>query len=103
MVEVEWSDHQQGSTFRASVEVVALDRSRLLRDVANALSDHHVNIVACSTHTGLDRVAKMRFEFELADPNHLDAVLRTIKNIAGVYDSYRVLPGNTTGSTDSDE
>jgi GTP pyrophosphokinase len=45
----------------------------------------------------------MRFEFELADPNHLDAVLRTIKNIAGVYDSYRVLPGNTTGSTDSDE
>ena len=103
VVEVEWSDQQRGSTFRASVEVVALDRSRLLRDVANALSDHHVNIVACSTHTGLDRVAKMRFEFELADPNHLDAVLRTIKNIAGVYDSYRVLPGNTTGSTDSDE
>ncbi|NDG65913.1 MAG: bifunctional (p)ppGpp synthetase/guanosine-3',5'-bis(diphosphate) 3'-pyrophosphohydrolase [Actinobacteria bacterium] len=103
VVEVEWSDHQRGSTFRASVEVVALDRSHLLRDVANALSDHHVNIVACSTHTGLDRVAKMRFEFELADPNHLDAVLRTIKNIAGVYDSYRVLPGNTTGSTDSDE
>jgi GTP pyrophosphokinase len=103
VVEVEWSENQRGSTFRASVEVVALDRSRLLRDVANALSDHHVNIVACSTQTGLDRVAKMRFEFELADPNHLDAVLRTIKNIDGVYDSYRVLPGNTTGSTDSDE
>jgi GTP pyrophosphokinase len=103
VVEVEWSDNQRGSTFRASVEVVALDRSRLLRDVANALSDHHVNIVACSTQTGLDRVAKMRFEFELADPNHLEAVLRTIKNIDGVYDSYRVLPGNTTGSTDSDE
>ena len=103
VVEVEWSDNQRGSTFRASVEVVALDRSRLLRDVANALSDHHVNIVACTTQTGLDRVAKMRFEFELADPNHLDAVLRTIKNIDGVYDSYRVLPGNTTGSTDSDE
>jgi GTP pyrophosphokinase len=103
VVEVEWSDNQRGSTFRVSVEVVALDRSRLLRDVANALSDHHVNIVACTTQTGLDRVAKMRFEFELADPNHLEAVLRTIKNIDGVYDSYRVLPGNTTGSTDSDE
>lgn len=103
VVEVEWSENQRGSTFRASVEVVALDRSRLLRDVANALSDHHVNIVACSTQTGLDRVAKMRFEFELADPNHLDAVLRTIKSIDGVYDAYRVLPGNTAGSTDSDE
>ena len=103
VVEVEWSEKQPGSTFRASVEVVALDRSKLLRDVANALSDHHVNIVACSTNTGLDRVAKMRFEFELADPNHLEAVLRTIKNIDAVYDAYRVLPGNGTVSTDSDE
>ena len=40
-----------------------------------------MNIVSCDTHTGNDRVAKMRFEFELADPGHLDAVLRTIKQI----------------------
>ena len=73
--------------------MVALDRTRLLRDVANALSDQHVNIVACSTHTGTDRVAKMRFEFELSDPGHLDSVLRTIKKIDGVYDAYRQVPG----------
>jgi GTP pyrophosphokinase len=84
-----------GSVFRAGVEVVALDRSRLLRDVANALSDHHVNIVACDTATGNDRVAKMRFEFELADPNHLAAVLRTIKQIDAVYDAYRLVPGGS--------
>jgi GTP pyrophosphokinase len=96
VIDVDWSRAHAGSTFRASVEVVALDRSRLLRDVANALSDHHVNIVACSTQTGSDRVAKMRFEFELGDPNHLDAVLRTMKNIDAVYDAYRVLPGKAT-------
>ena len=79
--------------YRAAVEVVALDRSRLLRDVANALSDHHVNIVACETATGNDRVAKMRFEFELADPGHLAAVIRTIKSINSVYDAYRLVPG----------
>ena len=79
--------------FRAGVEVVALDRSRLLRDVANALADHHVNIVSCDTTTGNDRVAKMRFEFELGDPNHLAAVLRTIKSIDSVYDAYRLVPG----------
>ena len=77
----------------AAVEVVALDRARLLRDVANSLSDQHVNIVACSTHTGSDRVAKMRFEFELSDPGHLDAVVRTIKQIDSVYDAYRLVPG----------
>jgi GTP pyrophosphokinase len=79
--------------FTAGVEVVALDRSKLLRDVANALSEQHVNIVDCSTHTGSDRVAKMRFEFELADPNHLEAVLRMIKSIDSVYDAYRIVPG----------
>jgi len=89
LVDVEWDGSATGTVFRASVEVVALDRSRLLRDVANELSEQHVNIVACSTHTGGDRVAKMRFEFELADPGHLEAVLRTIKKIDGVYDAYR--------------
>jgi GTP pyrophosphokinase len=62
-----------------------------LRDVANALSEQHVNIVACSTHTSSDRIAKMRFEFELADPGHLESVIRMIKRIDGVYDAYRVL------------
>jgi GTP pyrophosphokinase len=93
MVEVEWSGEHVGSIFRAAVEVAALDRSRLLRDVANAIAEHHVNIVACSTHTGNDRIAKMRFEFELADPSHLDSVLRTIHRIDGVYEAYRLVPG----------
>jgi GTP pyrophosphokinase len=96
LIEVEWDGDPGKSTFRAAVEVVAIDRSKLLRDVANALSDHHVNIVACSTHTGNDRVAKMRFEFEFADPSHLEAVLRTIKGIDAVYDAYRLVPGKTS-------
>ncbi len=92
LVDVEWDESATVTSFRASVDVVALDRSKLLRDVANGLSEQHVNIVACSTHTGGDRIAKMRFEFELADPNHLEAVLRTIKKIDGVYDAYRSVP-----------
>ena len=95
MIDVEWSRTNPGTLFTAGVEVVALDRSRLLRDVANALSEQHVNIVACSTNTGSDRVAKMRFEFELADPNHLEAVLRVIKSIDAVYDAYRIVPGGS--------
>ena len=97
LVDVEWDGSSTGTVFRAGVEVVALDRSRLLRDVANALSEQHVNIVACSTHTGGDRVAKMHFEFELADPGHLESVLRTIKRIDGVYDAFRSVPGRPDG------
>jgi GTP pyrophosphokinase len=74
--------------------VEALDRSRLLRDVANTLADHHVNILACSSQTSTDRVAKLRFDFELADPGHLDSILAAIKRVDAVYDATRVLPGH---------
>ena len=93
IIDVEWAGLSADDTFVAAVEVVALDRTRLLRDVANALSDQRVNIVSCTTQTGSDRVARMRFEFEFSDPNHLQAMLRIIKNIDGVYDAYRLLPG----------
>ena len=42
---------------------------------------------------GHDRVTTMRFEFELADPAHLDSLLASLKRIDSVYDAYRVLPG----------
>ena len=103
VVDVEWSSDGANTMFIAAVEVKALDRSRLLRDVANALSDEHVNIVACTTHTGSDRVARMRFEFEFADPSHLQSVLRVIKRIDGVYDASRVLPGVESVSLDSED
>ena len=103
VVDVEWSSDGSSTMFVAAVEVKALDRSRLLRDVANALSDEHVNIVACTTHTGSDRVARMRFEFEFADPSHLQSVLRVIKRIDGVYDANRVLPVVASVSIDAEE
>ncbi len=91
-IEVEW-DSARAGVFVASIEVQALDRARLLGDVSTALADHHVNIVASSTHTGSDRVARLRFDFELADPSHLDALLRSVKRVEAVFDAYRVLPG----------
>ena len=97
MIEVEWDGEEgPGRTFVAGVEVVALDRSRLLRDVTNALADHSVNILSCQTVTGTDRVAKMRFEFEFANPGYLDSVIRTIKSVDSVYDAYRLIPGAAT-------
>jgi guanosine-3',5'-bis(diphosphate) 3'-pyrophosphohydrolase len=90
-IEVEWDQERPGS-FVATVEIEALDRARLLRDVTTVLAEHHLNIVSSFTHTGSDRVARLRFDFELGDPSHLDSLLTTLKRIDSVYDAYRVLP-----------
>ena len=78
--------------------VRSLDRPGLLGDVSGVLAAHKVNIIACTMKTDRDRMALMKFDCELGDPSHLDAVLGNIRRIDGVYGSYRVLPG--AGSSD---
>ena len=92
LIEVEW-DRDGSTVFVASIEVLAFDRSRLLSDVTRVVSEHHLNIVASSSQTTADRVSRMRFDVELADPGHLDSLLSSLKQLDGVFDVYRVLPG----------
>jgi len=93
LIDVEWDAESSGS-FVASIEVKALDRARLLRDVSTALADAHVNIISCNTLTTDDRISKMRFDFEMGDPSHLASLLSSIRQIDSIYDAYRVLPGS---------
>ena len=91
LIEVTWRAGKSTS-FVVSVQVEALDRTRLLSDVATVLSDHHVNIISATSTLGRDRVATLRFTFELADITHLSGVLAAVKKIESVYDAYRVVP-----------
>jgi GTP pyrophosphokinase len=95
MIEVEWDQSSTGN-FVAAVELKALDRTRLGVDVWKVISDNHLNILRSDTITGADRVSRMRFEFELADPAHLDSLLSALKRIDSIYDAYRVLPNRGT-------
>ena len=97
LIEVEWDSDLSGGIFVASIEVRSLDRPGLLGDVSGVLAAHKVNIIACTMKTDRDRMALMKFDCELGDPSHLDAVLGSIRSIDGVYQSYRVLPGASTG------
>jgi len=92
LIEVEW-DHRSSGVFVATIEVVAIDRSRLLTDVTKVVSEHHLNIVSANTQTDPDRISRMRFDVELADPGHLESVLNLIRHLDAVYDVYRILPG----------
>jgi len=95
VIDVEWDNDAPGN-YIVSVEIEALDRSRLLRDVADVLSEHHVNIIACTSQTQADRIARFRFDFELADPGHLHSILLALKRVGSVYEATRVLPGART-------
>ena len=92
LIEVEWDRGGEG-VFLATLEVRAFDRSRLLADVSRVVSEHHLNIVSARTATAPDRVSRMAFDVELADPTHLESLIASLKHLDGVFDAYRQLPG----------
>jgi GTP pyrophosphokinase len=91
LIPVRWDTTAQ-ATFRVTVQVEALDRKHLLRDITTVLGDLHVNILVAQVTTQRDRVAYLRFTFELGDIAHLDHILDQVRRIEAVFDAYRVVP-----------
>jgi GTP pyrophosphokinase len=91
LMEVSWRTGKPTS-FVVAIQVEALDRVRLLSDVATVLSDHHVNILSATSAVGRDRTTILRFTFELADITHLAGILGAVKKVENVYDAFRVVP-----------
>jgi GTP pyrophosphokinase len=91
LIDVSWRAGKPTS-FVVAIQVEALDRTRLLSDVATALSDHHVNILSATSAVGRDRTTILRFTFELADITHLAEILGAVKKVENVYDAFRVVP-----------
>jgi GTP pyrophosphokinase len=89
---VAWDGSVRG-TYRATLKIHAFDRSRLLFDVSRVVAEFHVNIVASSSTTSADRIVKMTFDVEFADPSHLTTLIVALKNVDGVFEAFRELPG----------
>jgi GTP pyrophosphokinase len=88
-VEVSWPTDITGA-FVVWIQVEALDRARLLRDVTSVVSDTGGNITASSTNTNEDRVAILRYEVELSDPSQLPRLLTDIRGVDGVFTAFRL-------------
>ena len=91
IIEVSWAPDQSDSFF-VWIQVEALDRPRLLRDVTSMLSDMGANINASSSGTDRDRIAILRYEVELSDPDALSRTIDALRGVQGVYDAYRLVP-----------
>lgn len=89
-VPVSWAASAGKAEYLVEIEIEAIDRKHLLRDVTAVLGDMHINIVAASVQTEHAKTAKLRFAFELSAASHLEEALRSVRRVSGVYDAYRV-------------
>ena len=90
LLEVEWDPAASG-VFLVEIQVEALDRPKLLRDVTTTISDMGMNILSATSSVG-SGIALLKFTFELADPSQLKKMLDSIRSVDAVYDAYRITP-----------
>jgi len=95
IIEVEW-DVGSKATYQVEIFVEALDRLRLLQEVTLAIAESGTNILSSSTVTHKDGLVDMRFLFEIGEMNRLDALLRDVRGVDGVFEARRMLPGEAT-------
>ncbi len=88
-VEVTWPGDYSGA-FVVWIQVEALDRARLLKDVTTVVTDTGGNITASSTSVGEDRVAVLKYEIELSDGSQLPGLLGDLRGVDGVFTAFRL-------------
>jgi len=94
MIEVFW-DSQQPAVYQVEIEVSAVDRTKLLRDISTIISDSGVNILSANVTTTKEHVAIFRFIFEVGSLTHLRNILDNVKKVDAVFDARRVLPARS--------
>jgi GTP diphosphokinase / guanosine-3',5'-bis(diphosphate) 3'-diphosphatase len=88
-VDVAWPAEQVGA-FIVWIQIEALDRTKLLKDVTTMVTETGGNITASSTVVGDDRVAIIRYEVELSDPSQLPRLLNDLRGVDGVFTAFRL-------------
>jgi GTP pyrophosphokinase len=74
--------------FSADVDVVALDRQGLLRDISEAISRERINVTAVNT-LSRGAYAYMRFTLQVDSAEAIQRVLRQVRDVPGVDQARR--------------
>ncbi len=79
----DWGKTGDEAPFSADLEVVAVDRQGLLRDITDAIARERINVTAVNTLSrGVH--AFMRFTVQVASAEAIARVLRQVKDVPGV-------------------
>jgi len=90
IINVEWNrEFAQGYT--VVIEVIAMDRQGLLRDVLTVLANIDINVLAVTTSTDkTDLSARLRLTIEITGIELLSRALNKIAQISNIIEAFRV-------------
>lgn len=89
LVKAHWDIDRPGG-FIVQVVIEALDRSGLLMDITRVMLEQRVDLLSTTFSSDGDQVAVGRITFEVSDETHLEAVMKSLRKLSGVYEVTRV-------------
>jgi GTP pyrophosphokinase len=89
LMPADWGKTGDEAPFSADLEVVALDRQGLLRDITEAIARERINVTAVNTLSRGSH-AYMRFTLQVASAEAIHRVLRQMKDVPGVDTARRL-------------
>ena len=91
LVEVEWEASPDG-TYHVEIEVEALDRVGLLKDILGAVTETKTNVVSVNARVRKDKVGIVNIVVDIRNVTQLTAVMQRIGVVPEVYSVERVVP-----------
>ena len=89
LMPADWGKTGEEAPFSAEIDVVAIDRQGLLRDISEAISRERINVIAVNTLSrGVH--AFMRFTLQVSSADGIQRVLRQVKDVPGVDTARRL-------------
>jgi GTP pyrophosphokinase len=83
VMDTAWGRRDAASVYTVDMQVTAVDRRGLLRDIGDALAREKINVTAVRTQTR-DELAFMRFTFDVGDAAQLKRALALVRGLKGV-------------------
>ncbi len=89
IIEVSWGD-ETSKTYPVDVEIIAVERSGLLRDITGLLANEKINVIAVNTLSDRQQhTARMTLTLEIPDIDTLSRVLAQIDQLPNVTEVRR--------------
>ena len=88
MIDVYWYDDVNGS-YKVEIEILANDRSGLLRDVIKQIENYKIKLNGVNTRTTKENIAIIDVSLEVDNIENLNKLLSAFRNIQNVYEVSR--------------
>ncbi len=88
MIDVYWFDDVNGS-YKVEIEILANDRTGLLRDIIKQVENNKVKLTGMNTKTTKENIAVIDISLEVLNTDMLNKVISSFRNVESVYDVNR--------------